>query len=382
MKIRAYITHKAKERITDCQDRFAVNKETKIVAVSDGVSQSIFPDYWAELLVNHYSQFGTLTNDERINLCDLWTQKVRKYIDDEKAKGNNPWRTESNLDEGLSAGATLCGVKFEDTDKWYCDIIGDSCLIKVDADNDIEILSSEDKKFDNEPDYLDSHPNKKGRGQFVNYHGTISESKKLILVSDPFSDFFYKHKSEAPQLIQQILNINTHEDFTFLVDDWRLKGMKGDDSTIVIVEWDNSSEFNIAYMDEIEAMIEKENQIQINCLQTETPINSHIDLKEGQTVELSPDYLSKEEITKDSQDFSSKETTDVKDYEDMIAELKDKLKSDIPQFVENYIITEVRQKKIIGCKSIINFVLSKNKKKENELACLLESVLNTFVNTI
>lgn len=382
MKIRAFITHKAKERITDCQDRFAINKETKIVAVSDGVSQSIFPDYWAELLVNHYCQFGTLTNKERINLCDLWTQKVRRYIDNEKSKGNNPWRTESNLDEGLSAGATLCGVKFEGTDKWYCDVIGDSCLIKVDTDNNIEILSSEEKKFDNEPDYLDSHPQKKGRGQFVNYHGTISETKKIIIVSDPFSDFFYKRKSEAPQLIQQMLNINSHEDFTSLVDAWRLVGMKGDDSTMVIVEWDDSSDFHIANMDEIDAMIEKENKLQLNRAQNETPIKPFIDSTEKQTVEISSECCSKEGISEDLQDFSSKDDADVEVYNGIIAELKDKLKSDIPQFVEDYITTEVRQKKIIGCKSIINFVLSKNRKKESELASLLESVLITFVNTI
>lgn len=382
MKIRAFITHKAKERITDCQDRFAINKETKIVAISDGVSQSIFPDYWAELLVNHYSQFGSLTDDERIDLCNIWTQKVRSFIDDEKAKGNNPWRTESNLDEGLSAGATLCGVKFEGTDKWYCNVIGDSCLIKVDSDNNIEILSSEDKKFDNEPDYLDSHPHKKGRGQFVNYHGTISKLEKIILVSDPFSDFFYKHKIEAPLLIQQMLNINSHEDFISLVDAWRLAGMKGDDSTMVIVEWDDSSEFNIVGMDKIEAMIEEENKNQINRTQTEMPINSHINSIEEQAVEISSDCLSKENKTGDSQDFSSKVNSDVVDNEGIIAELKDKLRSDIPQFVKDYIITEVRQRKLVGCKSIINFVLSRNKKKESELAVLLEAVLNTFVNSI
>lgn len=380
MKIRAFITHKAKEHITDCQDRFSVNTETKIVAISDGVSQSIFPDYWAELLVGHFCEFGTLTEQERRTLCNQWVQKVQNYISEEKKKGNNPWRTESNLNEGISAGATLCGVKFEDADKWCCNVIGDSCLITVDANYNIEILSSEDKNFDNEPDYLDSLPRKKGRGNFKTFCGTISESKRLILVSDPFSDFFYKHKPEAPQFIRQILDVKSHEEFTSLVDDWRHLGMKGDDSTIIIVEWDNSSDLNVVAMDNIHEMIDKEYSGINNLINSETNLvqieNSPESLKEENDL----NSTSQNDNEQDTQNPAQECTTKTSEINSEIEVLKKKLKDGIPQFVDDYVSAEI--KKLTGCRSIIRFIFSKRNKKENELKSLLSSVLNAFVDSI
>lgn len=381
MKIRAFITHKAKERITDCQDRFAINKKTKIVAVSDGVSQSIFSAYWAQLLVDHYCQYGQLTNDERIALCDQWVRYVRNYIEEEKAKGNNPWRTESNLDEGLSAGATLCGVRFEGNQKWSCDVIGDSALIKIGDNNEIEILSSEDKKFDNEPDYLDSHPQKKGRGDFKTYTGILSESAKLILVSDPFSDFFLKNKADASKYIEQMLMLNSHKEYTSLVDEWRRLGMKGDDSTIVIVEWDGSSDFNILVSDNMQEMLAKENESQkddstyvqpsiptINvCIGTQKKVHSATSQQHNKSVAPTTPQI---------------EPTNEDDSEQKVKEYKLKLQGQIPTFVKGYIRTEIEQKKLLGCKSIINFVLSGKTKKTKELTSLLEDVLYSYIKSI
>ena len=56
MKVRVFITHKKAEHFQDCQDRFSVNRDTKSVAVSDGMSQSIFQKIWAEILVDAYTK--------------------------------------------------------------------------------------------------------------------------------------------------------------------------------------------------------------------------------------------------------------------------------------------------------------------------------------
>lgn len=55
MKVRAYITHKLEESNADCQDYFRLNSGKKKIAISDGVSQSIFSAKWAELLVKEYT---------------------------------------------------------------------------------------------------------------------------------------------------------------------------------------------------------------------------------------------------------------------------------------------------------------------------------------
>ena len=43
MKIRAFITHKLREHYSECQDRFCINSDNHAIAVSDGMSQSVFP---------------------------------------------------------------------------------------------------------------------------------------------------------------------------------------------------------------------------------------------------------------------------------------------------------------------------------------------------
>lgn len=56
MKIRAFITHKLREHYSECQDRFCINSDNHAIAVSDGMSQSVFPDYWAEILSSFYAK--------------------------------------------------------------------------------------------------------------------------------------------------------------------------------------------------------------------------------------------------------------------------------------------------------------------------------------
>lgn len=258
MRVRAFITHKISERYSDCQDRFSVNPETMIVAVSDGISQSIFPDYWAELLSSHYVLYNNITEDDRVILCEKWKKRVQDYIQKEKAKGKDPWRTESNLNEGISAGATVCGVHFLDAMKWEGKVIGDSCIVEIDKRGEINLLSSQHAKFDTYPDFLDSNPSKKGRGLFHPFAGCIDEDNKLLLVSDPFSDFFYQYKESSSELVDMLLNVKSHDDYVDLVTAWRNKGMHNDDSTLIIIEWDGKDVMTLECMDDINVLIEQD----------------------------------------------------------------------------------------------------------------------------
>ena len=80
----------------------------------------------------------------------------------------------------------------------------------------------------------------------------------LLLVSDPFSEYFAKNKENAKELIEQIQRLRNHEGYCKLVNDWRAKGMHNDDSTLCIVEFDNRIDFDIQYRDIIADLIEKE----------------------------------------------------------------------------------------------------------------------------
>lgn len=301
MKIRAFITHKKAEHFHDCQDRFSINCDTKSVAVSDGMSQSWQQKIWAELLVNMFcKEESWVPNLESVReLSPIWKENVEKYIQelkDNNAKESLIYRNERNLAEGKSAGATLVGVRFNG-DNWECDVLGDSCLVAKKADKYEFVTSQDTDKFDNHPDYYDSDSNKQGRGKLKNYKGLLSQSNPFILlVSDPFSDFLLEHNKmgDIEKYVKQVLLITNHEEFEKLVADWRSVGMHNDDSTLVIMEYDGSDEWNILHQDNLNELIQfKQNTIQI--LQTnpkEEPKESSI----SQNMQISKEEFCKEFI--------------------------------------------------------------------------------------
>ena len=262
MKIRAFITHKLSEKYSDCQDRFHINQDSRILAVSDGMSQSIFPDIWADLLSEQYAKNGHCDEADRQILCDDWLQQVESYRDLQKLAGKQTWKLDNCLAERKGAGATICGVKFKNATDWEGDVLGDSCIIEVDKNQGkAKIYSSEEKAFDSYPDFYDSYPDKKGRGIIKSFTGSINPDKVLLLVSDPFSEFFYANKDDCKTLIDQILKINNHREFCQLVEDWRWNGMHNDDSTLCVIEFDGDLSFNIITQDDISQMMEEEHLI-------------------------------------------------------------------------------------------------------------------------
>lgn len=261
MKIRAFLTHKLCEHYADCQDRFCINEDNRIIALSDGMSQSIFPDYWAEILSEQYAKEGHCNEEDRKKLCDLWMQRVIKYRNEQIEAGKDPWKLDNFLASRKGAGATLCGVRFENATDWKGDVLGDSCIIKVNTkDWKMEILTSEEKAFDSFPDFYDSFPEKLGRGTIKSVEGCISPDDILLLVSDPFSEYLYKNKEQTEILIGQILKLTNHEAFCKLVDDWRTNGMHNDDSTLCVIEFDGDIKMNISHQDYISSLMQKEKE--------------------------------------------------------------------------------------------------------------------------
>lgn len=266
MKVRAFITHKKAEHFQDCQDRFSVNYNTKSVAVSDGMSQSIFQKIWAEILVDAYTKSREwIPSNEpdhstvKTNLSYSWELRVKERLNEMRKEGRNTTRTENSLALGGSAGATIVGVRF-DGNKWHGDVLGDSCLIEVQDSKIVRFLTSQDGDgFDNHPDYYDSNPNQKGKGVPKAIEGELSTGMSMLLVSDPFSDFFMEQKKNGTEskFLEEVLSVRSHDDFEALVSKWRAEyGMHNDDSTLLIIEHDGSDELNILSEDNIEKLIE------------------------------------------------------------------------------------------------------------------------------
>ena len=268
MKIRGYITHKLKEGYSDCQDRFGINLDTKSIAVSDGMGSTWQQKIWAKLLVDTYteSEDWTPTIDSIKPLCQKWRGKVDDFIQnlkDTNAPINIIYRSERNLVEGRSAGATFVGIRFNGN-VWHGSVLGDSCLIEW---NGIEAkfhTSQNVEEFDSYPDYFDSDEKKEGKGIPKAISGQLDTGSCLFLVSDPFSDFLLEHnkKGDIADYIKKLLDISSHDNFETLVEDWRKAGMHNDDTTLVIVEDDGSDNFSTKEkeIDDINVFIEKEKE--------------------------------------------------------------------------------------------------------------------------
>ena len=274
MNIRAFITHKQAELFADCQDRFGVNSGTKSIAVSDGMGSTWQQKIWAQLLVDNYIQSDTWNpNLESIKpLCSLWRSQVEAFIQHLKetnAPLNMVYRNERNLAEGRSAGATFVGIRFNGN-KWNGSVLGDSCLIEWNGTGAKFHTSQDVEAFDSYPDYFDSDASKEGKGIPKDINGELAVGEYLFLVSDPFSEFLLEHskKGDIAHYVQQLLALSSHDDFEALVGDWRKEGMHNDDTTLVIVENDNSADFSTQEQDDINSYVEtekleKENQQEI-----------------------------------------------------------------------------------------------------------------------
>ena len=269
MKLKAFITHKWAETFSDCQDRFSLNSDTKSIAVSDGMGSTWQQKIWAQLLVETFTKRNNwLPTHESIKpLCKTWHQTVDSIIQnlrDTNAPANIIYRNERNLAEGRSAGATFVGIRINGND-WQGSVLGDSCLVEWDGSIAKFYTSQDVEEFDSYPDYFDSDELKQGKGTPKDISGTLEKGCYLLLVSDPFSDFLFEHnkQGDVAMYMQQLLKLSSHDKFEILVDEWRKAGMPNDDTTLVIVEPDDSDEFSIDNdkYDDINKLIEEEKKL-------------------------------------------------------------------------------------------------------------------------
>jgi len=319
MKIRSFITHKLAEEYQDCQDRYSINVEKKTVAVSDGMSQSIFPHYWAELLVESFvNKIDWVPNTAATNeLSSEWRKRVNERIEEMRKLGKQTWRVENNLAEGKSACATFLGIRF-DRNLWSGDVLGDSCLLTIDSNNRItNIFTSQEGTFDNYPDYFDSNPKLKGKGKPKEITGSLNEGEKLLLVSDPFTGYLAKKKNEENHsgLIEELLRLEDHEQFCTLVNKWREQGMHNDDSTLVIIEYDGNFDFTSSHQDNLLLLIESE--------QKKTEEFKNQTLTENPEVELKDNPINS--ITEETSIISPKVESDKDNFQELFHQLNDLL---------------------------------------------------------
>lgn len=275
MKIKGFITHKIAEKYEDCQDYFAINTEKGRLAISDGMSQSIFPQWWAEELVCAYVDNAWVPSQNDLeSLREKWNRRVHGFLEAQKQEGKPTWMLENCLIEKRGAGATLCGVCFENETDWKGYVLGDSCLIEVASNNKIVKLErSKEEAFNNNPDYFDSIVG--GKGNVKKIQGSLEEGVKLLLVTDALAEFLYtqKEKGNEAEYVHQLLQLESHDEFCRLIENWRVSNhLHNDDTTLLIVEYDGNLSLNVTIADNLMELIKDEPKEFVNRIEVDNAI--------------------------------------------------------------------------------------------------------------
>ena len=373
MIIRGFITHKEAEQYSDCQDFFSINVERKSVAVSDGMSQSIFPQWWAELLANAYANddFKPKAVDEIKNLRTLWMERVRNFLETEQEKGKPTWMLENCLAERRGAGSTLCGVKFEKEAAYSSYVLGDSCIVKVDANNNItDFIRSQEGDFGNHPDYFDSMEGGKGEPKIKD--DVLDAGGKLLLVTDALSEFLYRKHAEGQEqsYVESLLSIQSHQEFIELVGKWRKEEkMHNDDTTLVIIENDGVSEFKVSLTDNLSNLIAQESVKKGPTLPTEEASSTH---EVGGNVAEDESYVEQVSVAHEKEDCSEEQTPDNFTREDNTASLREKFSKLVDSFSSIIPKKENKKRKKMNTKleklkSFVNQLLERIKKLEERV---------------
>ena len=232
-----------KETISKCQDSFSVNTQTATFAVADGVSQSLYPDIWAEILTKNYTDSPNdfFVSDENNNkiltgiLSDKYNEAFQKRYDSllpQEQRNVKVKRIKTPY-----PAATFVGVKINDN--ITVEYIGDSVLFHVDKtgihsictmphDNNAKIC------FDNRPQYLTLDP--KYQNGIVKIKDIPLSDCTLLVMTDALAEWFDKLDNIEENAMPKLKGLSSHEQFSEFVSDLRKKReLKDDDTTLLVI---------------------------------------------------------------------------------------------------------------------------------------------------
>jgi len=260
MKIKGFITHKPAEKYIDCQDYFLINKDNRRLAIADGMTQSIFSAEWAQLL----TEWAIKGKQKSLtSIQDKWQNFVKDELKRAKKEGEPTWVLENAIAGRNGAGSTLCVFQVDKAYNSYSGtVLGDSCLFEIDADYKIRKMykSGKEEIFDYHPSYYDAY---RGIiGDVKSFKNELDSQRFIIAATDAISEFLCLKKKEGEEIpfVKKLVGVSDHDEFCKLVDDWRNEGMHEDDSTAVVIEIDENSEWEIVSMDSLEELIKQEKE--------------------------------------------------------------------------------------------------------------------------
>lgn len=252
IQVSAFLTHKLKETLDDCFDRYALSSKSDRFIVADGVSNSFFPGIWTELLCQafiDYQEGDFRPSDPKCNefingYRRKWNEEVSRIANRPDAK----FFTKRLFFQGNTAACAYVGFHFIWRNRYAIQTfaLGDCCLFVFTAHNSPhELLFSSLKDtyvFNNFPHYVDSKPD-------VSYGETIIDSFDLpdtgliIMASDALSKWIFEN--HAGEGFEQLIRLGSQEEFINWVEVYRQSTehpLENDDVVLFRIAFSESTE--------------------------------------------------------------------------------------------------------------------------------------------
>ena len=319
--IKGYITSKESELFSDCADRYAYNEHHHKFSISDGVSKSFFPKFWAEELVKEFVSKEKIADENLfLSQCqEKWLKKITEIVNKPTVK----WFTQNAFNKKSPALATFVGLQFfEKEKKWEASALGDSFLFfvpkKIKTFEDSIILSSKKEPiiFDNFPDYFSSI-GEKFKGKRKSKSGKLQDGT-FYLMTDALAEWFINEKENA---IGKIDVWQNQKDFERFVDEERQTEKLGnDDSAILIINVEKVSKSKIKYSKDSSISdiykLSEEQDSEISKRESEIAKKKEAEKKELQRKEEEEkSKVVENEITEEPELVVEKESTNVENKE-------------------------------------------------------------------
>lgn len=240
LKIRSFKTPKLGLSEKECEDSYALSNpksETVRIAVTDGATESLFSNVWADLLAQTYIDKGSdFLNDLQSisdHLVNQATERIKQMPD------TRHWFMYEKLERG--SHATFAGIEFYNDDKIKILTIGDSCVFwRYKHDGRFEMLpelSPEDfgvfpASICNLPQTWKTLPQKE-----ISKELTSTNVSQIIICTDSLACWLAKKLISEPSAWEELFTISDCTNFTnFFTNLREKKEMRNDDITLVLID--------------------------------------------------------------------------------------------------------------------------------------------------
>jgi hypothetical protein len=222
---------------TECEDAFSCKSKRRFlkIALADGATESSFAKEWANILVENLDFSKTQFIRRLSSLRSQWLLGVDTT--------NLPWYAEAKLEKGAFSTLLVLSVDFK-TETYKAFAIGDCCLYHVREDSVVlsfPIQTSND--FSNSPFLVSTRKDYDDELKIqLKETGSrnIQSGDFLLLMSDALAHWFAieAEKNERPwKILLGFSEDSSGSAFEgWLNDRRRLKEIKNDDTTLIVIE--------------------------------------------------------------------------------------------------------------------------------------------------